>query len=247
MNLILFSSAERQRTLAADDPRARHVREVLRMGVGDRFDVGVVDGPRGKARIVAADAEGLRLELEWGEAPAAPFPITLLVALARPQTCRKILRECTALGVKRILFFTARKGMPGYAESRLWSSGEWRRILRQGAEQAFTTHLPRVERFAGGLAEALRDLDASGSVGRVVRARLALDLYEATAPLSAVSGPWQGETLLAVGPEGGWAPEERDLLREAGFRLVHLGERVLRTETACVAAVTMTAMLRGDL
>ncbi len=80
-----------------------------------------------------------------------------------------------------------------------------------------------------------------------MRARLALDLYEATAPLSGVRIEQTTETILAVGPEGGWAPAERDLLRTHGFRLLHLGERVLRTETACVAGVSLVAMLRGDL
>ena len=50
---------------------------------------------------------------------------------------------------------------------------------------------------------------------------------------------------LAVGPERGWSPRERELLREAGFRFVHLGERVLRVETAVVAAVSLVRARLG--
>jgi hypothetical protein len=73
--------------------------------------------------------------------------------------------------------------------------------------------------------------------------RLALDNYEATAPL----GAWRlgpGEPcVLAIGPERGWGPRDRAALRAAGFALAHLGPRVLRSETAVVAAL---AILRAE-
>ncbi len=55
MNLILFELPETQRPLPIDDPRARHVLEVLRRRVGESFDAGLIDGPRGKATVEAID------------------------------------------------------------------------------------------------------------------------------------------------------------------------------------------------
>jgi RsmE family RNA methyltransferase len=67
--------------------------------------------------------------------------------------------------------------------------------------------------------------------------QVALDNYEGTARLSSVR--LTPPVTIAVGPERGWSPVERDLLRDRGFVLADLGERVLRTETACVAALTL--------
>jgi RsmE family RNA methyltransferase len=184
----------------------------------------------------AVDAAGLQLDFAWGSPPPSLPPLTLLVGLARPQTARKILQEATTLGVAALHFVRTERAEPQYAQSSLWSSGEWRDHLRAGAAQAFTTQLPRVTWDA--------DLAAHVAAGSPGARRLALDNYEATAPL----GAWRlglGEPcVLAIGPERGWGPRDRDGLRAAGFALAHLGPRVLRSETAVVAAL---AILRADL
>jgi RsmE family RNA methyltransferase len=81
------------------------------------------------------------------------------------------------------------------------------------------------------LAEAIALLPLTGT-------RIALDNYEAAAALSGLPVPALPATL-AVGAERGWSDGERALLRAHGFALAHLGTRVLRTETACIAAITL--------
>jgi RsmE family RNA methyltransferase len=219
------------------DPRARHLLEVLRRREGDAFDAGLVNGPRGKGRLERIAAESLMLSFEWGESPPALDPVVLLIGLPRPQTARKILQEATALGVGALYFFNAEKAEPGYARSTLWTSGEWRRHLIAGAEQAFCTRLPEV---ASGLslAAALENAPPAAS-------RLALDNYEASAPLGSCRLPPGAAVALGVGSERGWSADERDFLRAKNFSLVHLGPRVLRTETAVVAAVALVKARLG--
>ena len=190
MNLILLDDEMPSFVLCAGDPRAAHLRSVLRMSVGDRFDVGVVNGPRGKATIVADDAVGMQLSIEWGAVPPLPMPIALLVGLPRPQTARKVLRECTSIGVSSIGFFASSKGEPSYRVSKLWTTDEWRRHLREGAEQAFTTHLPKVEHFASLAAVVAAACDAS--------VRIALDVYEATVGLGEVVRGWSADAARAL-------------------------------------------------
>ena len=237
MNIVLFEPGEAARALPLQDRRAQHVLGVLRCGPGDSFDAGLIDGPRGKATIAAIDSQGLHLDFTWGEEPPPLDPITLLLGLPRPQTARKILEEATALGVEAMHFVTSRRGEAGYARSKLWTTDEWRRHLVDGAAQAFSTRVP--EATSGRpLAAALDGLSPAAC-------RLALDNYEATTSLfeAALSTP----VVLALGPERGWAPEERDALREAGFTFVHLGQRVLRLETATVAAVALVKARLGLL
>jgi 16S rRNA (uracil1498-N3)-methyltransferase len=230
VNLILFEPDEIGRPLPLSDPRARHVLEVLRRRPGDCFDAGIINGPRGTATILAADATGLPLDFTWSQERPGDFePITLIVGLPRPQAARRLLEEATALGVQAMHFFTAEKAEASYADSKLWTTGEWRRHLVAGAQQAFTTRLPSVA-LARTLSDVIADLPADSS-------HLALDNYEAARPLPAAA--LRAPTVLAIGPERGWSSRERDQLRSTGFELVHLGERVLRVETACIAAVAL--------
>ena len=231
MNIILFDPAEVELPLARRDPRARHLLEVLRRQVGDTFDAGLINGPRGRGTLVAVGEEALTLAFVWSEPPPPLCPIQLLVGLPRPQTARDILREATTLGVAALHFVRTDKGEASYASSTLWKSGEWRECVINGAAQAFCTRLPEVT-HGRSLADTIAQLPAGA-------ARLALDNYEATAALSQsnLSGCRSG--VLALGSERGWSAAERELLRTQGFSFVHLGRRVLRTETACIAAVTL--------
>jgi 16S rRNA (uracil1498-N3)-methyltransferase len=230
VNLILFELDEIEEKLPISDPRARHILDVLRRGPGDCFDAGIVDGPRGATTVLSCDSTGLLLDFTWlqHEAPALES-ITLMVGMPRPQAAQRLLEEATALGVQAMHFFTAEKAEASYADSKLWTTHEWRRHLIAGAQQAFTTRLPSVA-VARSLSDAISEAPADSC-------RLALDNYEAACPLrpAGVKSP----AVLAIGPERGWSSPERDHLRNAGFELVHLGERVLRVETACIAAVAL--------
>ena len=231
MNIILFNAPEVELPLPRRDPRAGHLLTVLRRRPGDTFDAGLINGPRGKGTLVAIGPEALSLSFAWGDAPPPLSPVTLLIGLPRPQTARVILREATALGVTALHFVCTGKGEAGYARSSLWRSDEWQRQLIAGAAQAFCTRLPEVT-HGRSLAESLAALDPAG-------ARVALDNYESPAALGEFDPAGRRSAVLAIGAERGWSAAERALLRQNGFTFAHLGPRVLRTETACIAAITL--------
>lgn len=239
MNLLLFRPDEAARPLPAADPRARHLQDVLRRTAGGEFDAGLINGPRGRGRIEAIDADGLRLSFRWESSPPAVDAVTLLLGLPRPQTARDILRDATTLGVAEMHFVATEKSDPGYAQSTLWRDGEWERHVLAGAAQAFSTSVPSVS-SGRSLEQTLAALPAG-------QTRLALDNYEAGVPLSAAKLGAQQPLALALGPERGWGTRDRDALRAAGFTLVHLGGRVLRLETAVTAALALAKAARGTL
>lgn len=237
VNIILFRSPEVELPLPRRDPRAQHILTVLRRQPGETFDAGIVNGPRGKGTLVAVEAERLLITFSWGESPTPLHPLTLLVGLPRPQTARDILREATTLGVAAMHFFRTEKGEASYARSTLWTSGAWEECVISGAAQAFCTRLPEVT-HGRTLAETLLALPAGPT-------RLALDNYESPAALSQTPAVAGQPAVLALGAERGWSAGERAQLRQGGFAFVHLGERVLRTETACLAAVALLKAQRG--
>ncbi len=217
MNLILFEPDELASPLPVADPRAQHLLKVLRRAPGDTFVAGLVNGPLGTATLLAAPPTGLALAFTPAQEPPPLPPITLLVGLPRPQTARDLLRDATTLGVSSIHFVATERSDPNYAASSLWTSGEYRRHLLAGAAQACDTRLPEVT-WTHTLASAL-----------------SLD--------SRLSTP-DGSLTLALGPERGWGPADRDQLRAAGFTLCSLGQRVLRLETAAIAALPLARHAR---
>lgn len=239
MNLLLFTADDIARPLPPGDARAIHLLEVLRRRPGDSFDAGLVNGPRGRGTLVSIATGHLELAFTWGEPPPPADPVTLIIALPRPQTARDILRDATTLGVASMHFVATQKSDANYARSTLWDSGEWRRHLLTGAAQAFDTRVPAVTHGVP-LADTLAALPAGCN-------RIALDNYEAAAPLATCFASGNSPLFLAFGPERGWGPADRALLRSHGFTLAHLGTRVLRLETAVVAALTLAKSARGSL
>ena len=122
MNLILFSPEELKQPLPTNDFRAQHILNVLKMEMGQTIDVGQINGPRGKAKLVEVKDNELTLSYAWEDKTPALYPIDLWVSFCRPQTCRKVIQECTSLGVRSITFFSTEKCEPGYRKSRLWST-----------------------------------------------------------------------------------------------------------------------------
>jgi 16S rRNA (uracil1498-N3)-methyltransferase len=233
VNLVLFEPGETDRPFAAADPRVRHILEVLKRRPGESFDAAVVDQARGKAHLRTAGEDGsIWIEFSASEPAPPPEPGVLLCGLCRPQTVRRIIRDCATLGIGAMHFFPAGRSEPSYAEATLWKDGEIGRLLREAAQQAFTPRLAEVWLHAS-LAEAL-----ACAAGPAEAQRLALDNYEADRRLADALAGSEAFTL-AVGPERGWDATDRARLRAAGFHLCSLGSRVLRTEIACVGALTL--------
>ncbi|MFU8848879.1 MAG: RsmE family RNA methyltransferase [Opitutales bacterium] len=251
MNLILFDKPFENTRLEPGDPKAVHLRKVLRVEIGSQVYIGFINGLRARAEVSALGEDGsVDLTVTATESPPPPLPIQLLLGLPRPHTAKRILFEAASMGVGALHFFEAERGEPSYAQSSLWSSGEWQERLRLGAEQSFGTHLPEVAMHAD-LQSALSRLEVLDTAGRAAtsgrgvplgqRARIALDNYEAVAPLVDALPLDANRACLALGPERGWSPGERDIFRKNGWMLAHLGPQVLRAETACTAALAVAA------
>jgi RsmE family RNA methyltransferase len=235
VNLVLITEAEVEAGLAVDDPRSRHLLDTVKLIAGETFHVGVENARRGIAKLNAVSPRVL-FSVVWEKTAQRRLPLTVLVGLPRPQTAKKVLHDLASLGAAKIIFFEAGKGDPGYLASSLWKDGEWREHVVKGTEQACSTMVPEVTRF-GSLAEALVGLEANAW-------RLALDPYEA-AGAPEISSPAKA-AVLAIGPERGFADEERAALRAAGFSFAHLGDRILRVEAAAlVGGALMLAQLRA--
>lgn len=224
MNLILFDEDELGNLLLPDDPRCIHMREILRLNDGDVFNAGILGGRIGKGRLLGARSGGWDWSFMDIEDSEPLRPLTLILGCPRPPVARRLLKDMSALGIREIRACSTDLNEKSYLGARLWREGLWRDAVIEGASQGVSTLLPAV-RTAANLERALEDVPTDS-------VRIALDNGEGAGRWHS----WKGtpeETVLAIGPERGWSDRERQVLDSRGFIRLKLGNRVLRTETAC--------------
>ena len=242
MNIILFSEIPDVFTLPYQDERAQHIRKVLRLKPGDTFSAGVINGERVVCELTALDDQARVMSvtaLSRFEADSPLLnPVTLLVGQVRPICMKRILREAASLGVSSILVAGADTAERSYREAGIWRSGEFMRHVIDGGQQAASTGIP-VVRLYPSIDEALSALDSSGRVSLRQSVRIVLDNGIPSVPLRTIPIGSDQDCILAIGPERGWSDRERDLFLESGYIAAGIGSRVLRTETACTAAVAI--------
>jgi len=221
------------------DHRFVHIREILRSGVGDLLRVGLLEGPRGQARITAIGRESVRLEVEFEDAPPPRPLVDLVLAVPRSRTLEKVLPQIAALGVDRLFLVNAWRVPKPYLSQRVLDPEAYRLLLYEGLMQARCTRVPQV--FVQPVFKPWVQDEAPGLFDGAVRLVAHPEAEQAieTVPLGAAK-----RLVLAVGPEGGWLPYEVERFQDAGFLPVCSGERILRVETACVALLAQTALLR---
>ena len=248
MNIILFSQDEINYPLSIHDKRSKHIIEILKFKEGDTFFAGVINNGTGKAKIDKIDNNHLYFTFQYDGKKIEKNPVSLLTAINRPIDAKKILKNCTTIGVKAIYFSIFDKSEKSYLESNLWKNKNYKEYLIEGASQSSSCDIPDVFLFHD-LDECLRNLPENSL-------RLALDNYESDKPLSSLEYPEDismkinsgnikrcennaPEIILAVGGERGFSNRERTLLINYDFTLYGLGKRVLKTETAAVAGLSV--------
>jgi 16S rRNA (uracil1498-N3)-methyltransferase len=237
MNLVLIEAPEissgGEATLS--DGRAAHLLKVLHVEPGHHVRVGVVDGPRGRAMVLALGDGTVRLRCEL-ESETPPRPnVDLLLAVPRPKVMRRLWAQIAALGVGQIILTNAEKVERHYFDTHILAPETYRPLLIEGLQQARDTRLPVVSIHRRFKVLVEDHLDALfGGALRVVADP------SAVAPLAEVVRSSTAErTLLAIGPEGGWNAFELGLLQAHGFQPAGMGPRTLRTDTACVALLAL--------
>jgi RsmE family RNA methyltransferase len=237
VNVILVEPAEvdDRGDVTLADARATHLSRVLQVTAGQDVRIGLIDGALGTGTVtnVAHDRVTLRCAFDV-ETPPIP-PVDVLLALPRPKVLRRLWAQLAALGVGRIILTNAERVERHYFDTHILASDTYRPLLIEGLQQARDTRLPQVSIHRQFKILIEDHLDAmSDAATRIVadpRAQMRID-----EPLSARRG---GRVLLAVGPEGGWNDFELELLARHGFQSVGMGSRTLRTDTACVALLTL--------
>ncbi|MCO5297637.1 MAG: 16S rRNA (uracil(1498)-N(3))-methyltransferase [Fimbriimonadaceae bacterium] len=197
------------------------LRRVLRLEQGAHLAVLPGDGTL--IRCELRGPEAIPLEVASPETES-PRHVTIAQALPKGDRLDSIVRCCTEIGVAAFVLFPSDRSVVKWDEAKLAGRLErFRTVAREAAEQSFRTRVPTIE-YASSLSEVLaRHPDATV-------------LSEVEGTVSPLRAEGEDARVVVVGPEGGWAPRE---LEQIGGRGVTLGPRVLRVDTAAIAAAAL--------
>ena len=224
--------------------QARHLGTVLRLKPGEEIEVFDGKGARYRGWLEDSpelDAAVLRLEGPLPEGPVRAVEVTLVQALAKGEKMELIIQKATELGAARIVPLSSERAVVRLDAGRGGSKAErWRKVAQEAARQCGRADVPRIDEPTGwdGVLALLRE--EPGHRG------LLLDPEETALRLGPAARGAR-RVLIAVGPEGGFSPEERARALSGGMIAVSLGPLVLRTETAGLAALSVVLHVHGAL
>ncbi|MGA8741367.1 MAG: RsmE family RNA methyltransferase [Terracidiphilus sp.] len=241
---IAEQSDEATATLAG--AQAEHMVRVLRAQPGVEADV--VAGGRVFHAVVAGISDGgsgetaevrFNLIAEVESEPA--MPVTLVISIFKFDHMEWAIEKATELGVAAIVPVIARRTEKHLALAATKRVERWRRIAHEAAQQSRRSDVPAIH-------DPLKLSDhvkAASNLKRIVLAE-----QERTATLRGAleeaigaAGAEMPDLEIAIGPEGGWAPDEEALFDANGWQAVSLGPRILRAETAAIAALAVVASM----
>ncbi len=218
--------------------QAEHLTRVLRAQPGMEADV-VAGGHVFHAELAAIAEDEARFNL-IAELKAAPaLPVTLVMAVFKFDHMEWGIEKATELGIAAIAPVITRRTEKHLAQAAAKRVERWRRIAHEASQQSRRSDVPVIHDPVA-LAERIR---AASNANRIVLAEQerSTTLRRAMEELMAASGEEMPEFELAIGPEGGWAPNEEALFDANAWRAVTLGPRILRAETAAISAMAVVA------
>lgn len=226
-------------------PRARHLVKVLGVAPGRSLRVGQLDGPLGDGTVTHVDAadgpgEGpsVHITVRWLTAEPEPTFLELFLAMPRPHTLKKLLPQLATIGVRRLVLFQCERVEKNYFHSPLLRPERYTPLLDEGLMQGRRTRRPElsVVRWPQRLLDGPLSSAAARFVAHVPTER----------PVESLAVPPDGPIQLAVGPEGGFRPEEIEKFEACGFVPFHSGTTPLRVETATITLAGQLRLLRSQ-
>jgi len=237
-------------TITGDD--AHHVMNVMRGRIGDRFLCCAPDGRTAVVEVAAAMKGIVEAKiLEWIEESREPgIDIYIAQSLPKGDKMETVIQRCTEIGAAGFIPFVSARTIVQYDDKKEAKRLErWHKIAKEAAEQAHRDLVPHIDRIVSWK-ELLQRFD---------EADLVLLCYEQEVDngLGQVLRQWREQAdrsasgkqriWVIIGPEGGFTEQEAEQAQSAGASRVHVGPRILRTETAALVALTCVLYEYGEM
>jgi 16S rRNA (uracil1498-N3)-methyltransferase len=222
-------------TAALTGDQAAHLARVLRAAPGQVYDI-VANGFLHRAEITSVADNAVHFLLHEELQSEAALPLHLLLAVFKFDHMEWAIEKSTELGIAKITPILARRTEKHLAQAALKRAERWRRIALEASKQSRRTDIPEITDPIA-IKEAIQNEQATTRI-------LLSETEQATTlsfALNTASEAVSQNTALAIGPEGGWTPEEISLFTQHQWQPVTLGPRILRAETAAIAAIAIAS------
>ena len=227
-------------------PEAHHILDVMRLKISDEVVVFDGTGREYTGIVKAADRKSLEVQIKSArESSVGRGPlITLIQAIPKKTRMDYIAEKATELGVSRIIPVTTERTIPEWNDAKKASIVErWRKLAREAAKQCGRPDIPQIRPitdFKRAITGAVCSGENDDSTAPVYNLKLLATLADDAITLKdALKSSREGNIIIAIGPEGDFTPEEAEDARSAGFKIVSLGPRVLKSDTAGLAVLSM--------
>ncbi|HCY85296.1 MAG TPA: 16S rRNA (uracil(1498)-N(3))-methyltransferase [Desulfobacteraceae bacterium] len=232
MNLLLFRDEDftGPDTVSITGRRFMHVKKVIRAKIGTQLACGRLNGMMGTGEVTAIDRNGFQMTVSFDRQPPPKLPLTLVLAMPRPKMLKRILQAATSMGVRDIYLINAFRVEKSFWLSDLLEPEKLERHLLLGLEQAKDTVLPNLylKRYFTSFVKT--------DLTRMSQGKNCILAHPKTSQPCPVGV--KEDTILVIGPEGGFIDLEVETLGEAGFAPYSMGQRILRVETAVTALIS---------
>jgi len=209
-------------------PNANHLFRVLRVKVGQEFDV-AADGVLRSAKVVFASHDQVEFEL-GAEVESAALPqVTVYLSIFKFDRMEWALEKLTELGVSHVVPMIAQRTEEHLAKAAAKRVERWRKIAREASQQARRIAPP----------EIAEPMALKKAIAQEQGSRIVLSEAEEHVSLKNVLVGCKPPLAMAFGPEGGWSETELGLFNAAGWKSCSLGHTILRAETAAIVAVAL--------
>jgi 16S rRNA (uracil1498-N3)-methyltransferase len=223
-------------TASLTGDQAIHLARVLRAETGQIYDI-VANGFLHRAEITSVSDQKVDFTLHEELSSDAALPLHLLLAVFKFDHMEWAIEKATELGIARITPILARRTEKHLAQAALKRSERWRRIALEASKQSRRTTIPEIPNPI-----ALKPaLEHETTPTRILLSETEQSVTLTAALIAAKSVSQSADTALAIGPEGGWTPQEMTLFTQHQWQPVTLGPRILRAETAAIAAIAIAA------
>jgi 16S rRNA (uracil1498-N3)-methyltransferase len=224
---------------------SKHIRSVLRLKPGTGIVLFDGTGAEYEAEIAGASSEGVRVSILRRIAADSESPVSITVAqgFLKEKKMDELIRALTELGITRWIPFFAERSVPRPSGHRLSArTDRWQTIAREALKQCRRSRLPEIV-----VAGSFDDVIAISAKSELKIAFWEKAVDSIPVPADRKTGSSCSHIIVLLGPEGGLTDSEIRMARAAGFKAVTLGPRILRAETATIAACSLIQYLLGDL
>ncbi|MBC2704011.1 16S rRNA (uracil(1498)-N(3))-methyltransferase [Desulfobacula sp.] len=232
MNLVLLENKDfiGNERVVIQGRRFKHLISVNKVKKSDRLVCGLLNDKIGTGLITNLWKDSFEMEVHLTDDPPEPLPLILVLALPRPKMLKRIIESVTSLGVKKIYLINSWRVEKSFWQTPLLKEDQLRKYMILGLEQSRDTVLPRIyqKRF---FTQFVKE-----ELSQISKNTLCITAHPKS--LKICPSGVNKKITLAIGPEGGFIDIEVATLKKQGFFSCHIGQRILKVETAVTCLIS---------